>query len=205
MDNKVKVVIGSLVGAVSIHTALLACGSGSGGGGGMGGDGGLIDAMMGVLSDIVVRERDAVASNDDGGDAGAVASPDGGSCACGAGPTLSLPASENSGQLRKGIASLPIGTPSAIVVSGPFVLTDATCDYDEAILVVQPSGATCPALSTVDLPTVPGYLMTLGGGQTWEIGVHGGRYVIAPGEMVCAYQAASDEAAVQWAGFKPYL
>jgi hypothetical protein len=201
MRPRYKIVIGSLVGAVAIHASFLACG-GNGGTGGHGSDAGPLDAMFDAISQwIDGSTKDAMAAPDGGGD-------DGGSCGCTvtmAGPVQSTPASENPSQLKRGsLVAQPTGT---IIASGPFVLTDLTpgntmAGSFGANLVVQASAATCPALAGAP-ENEAGYVASAFMNGTVYVAVHGARYVIPAGQMLCAY-AYGMIGSVQWAGFQPY-
>jgi hypothetical protein len=228
MQSKYKVLGGSLVGAVVIHAAFVACGGMTGGGSGPGGsdggwldamtdasDGGLLDAVLDVIADIVGEEsHDAMAAGDagGGGDSGG-GGGDAGACGCTvslSGPVQSVPASENSAQLQRG--AVQIGPNGSFLVSGPFILTDVTTDNFQggavgATLVIQPSAASCPSLPGGP-EGAPGYLLTLS--ATYETAsAHGARYSIPAGQMLCAYippsTFGSPSGTVQWAGFVPYM
>jgi hypothetical protein len=101
----------------------------------------------------------------------------------------------------------------SIIATGPFVLTDATAAIptdlggsNGAHFVVQPSAASCVAL-TGPLRN-PGYVATVyfGAGPS-HAEIHGARYIVPAGQMLCAYPAYSNGTGygeVLWAGFQPY-
>jgi hypothetical protein len=196
MQTKYKVIAGSLGGAAAIHMAFVACGQGLHTGG-QPGDAGIFDALIDQISGLMDgTTKDAKAD-------------DSGACGCAvAGPIQSVPASENPAQLKFGNLGGLSGSTGSIVVNGPFVLTDATTGQvgggQSCALVVEPSAGACAAFSSGDPGTLPGYVMTT---STSPPGVHGGRYVVPAGQMLCAYPgdpALGNIGNVQWAGFVPY-
>jgi hypothetical protein len=197
MESKYKVVLGSLVGAAAIHAAFLACGS-TPRTVEVPGDGGLMDAVLDVIGDIVGSEtHDAVAAGDAGG-----------ACGC----TTSTPASENSAQMKSGSLTGLSPNTGQVVVSGPFVLTDATATsaqgFANAALVVEANAAACNPL-TGPADGEPGYLTAVQTYGNAVVTIHGGRYFIPAGHTLCAYQlpasaAGSGLGQLQWAGFVPY-
>ena len=120
MGQRLKFVCGSLVGAVAIHAALIACGSAGGNGllgsdGGAGGGGSAFDALVDALSG-----NDAHAGGSSGGSSGSGSggtSSGGGSCSCGGPTTL---ASEDLGQWVSGAA--PQTTTITTLTTGPLIV-----------------------------------------------------------------------------------
>jgi hypothetical protein len=151
---------------------------------------------------------DARAGEDSGSDGG----PSVGTCCTPApsGPVQIVPASENSAQLLTG--SVPtISSTGTLVVNGPFVLTDAAVGLGNgypAGLVLEPSAATCTATAGAFPDPLPGFLLDV----TPSVPLHGGRYLVPSGKMLCALYATPYPAspsgenapALQWAGFRPY-
>jgi hypothetical protein len=129
---------------------------------------------------------------------------------------LSAPAPDNGAQLVRGNASgLAGGGAGVILVTGPFVLTDATSgsgaqagsDAYGAFLVVQPTAASCPALTGGQPEGAPGYVATVYSTVYSVQDIHGGRYLVPSGSMLCAYGPGGPLdwiGEVQWAGFRPY-
>jgi hypothetical protein len=205
MQSKYKVIVGSLAGAVAIHMGFVACGHAAhtnGQPGDAGAEVGIFDALV-----------DQIASMMDGTTKDAKADTDGGACGCNvSGPIQSVPASENPAQLVRGsLASVTAA--GSLVATGPFVLTDATAFSPNsnsgawAALVLQPSAANCTALSG-GADAAPGYLTTVETQPPLHAAVHGGRYVVPAGQMLCAFNPAPANNSVvgelQWAGFVPY-
>jgi hypothetical protein len=198
MKSKYKVVGGSIVGAVAIHVAFVACGHSLGVKGDTDGgtEAGILDALVDHISGLLDgTTKDAVADVDAGGACG---------CATVSGPIQTTPASENPTQLKLGSFGA-LTTAGTMIVTGPFVLTDATGGYaGGSALALEPTAAACTALAVNDAPSsLPGYLMTI----VSDPGVHGGRYLVPSGQMLCAYQPNSNvgnTGSLQWAGFVPY-
>ena len=123
MGQRLKFVFGSLVGAVAIHAALIACGS-AGGAGLLGGDGGAagggsaFDALVDALSG---NDAHAGGSSSGGSSGGSSGSGSGGtssgSCSCG-GPTTR--ASEDLGQWVSGAA--PQTSTITALTTGPLIV-----------------------------------------------------------------------------------
>lgn len=196
MRDSYKVIVGSLAGAAAIHAALAACGG--------------IGNMMGDGA------KDARADNDSGG-----------SCGCTNGPVQTVPASENPAQLRRGISPNSDGegpfVAGAIVVEGPFVLTDATVfpsststNAGNSALYIQPMASNCilnpendggsqnpgtlgnPNFVT-EVISAPNYSTDANEWFWANHAVHGARYLIPAGSMLCSYGPE-----IAWAGFRPY-
>jgi hypothetical protein len=167
MHDKHKVIVGSLVGAIVIHAAFVACGhiasvpeTGEAGADGntdgtadAGDEPGLLDALVEAIATLIDgTTKDAVAGVD-----GGAGGSDSGACGCAvslSGPVATTPASENTAQLASGTLT-SLSSAGSIAVTGPFVLTDATTTPSGAglsnstwgaSLVVQPSAASCTAL-----------------------------------------------------------
>jgi hypothetical protein len=204
MQTNFKLILGSLTGAVFIQAAFIACGSGHARIGST--DGGPIASIMDAISEWVDS------SNKD-----AMASDDAGTCGCSItlnGPAPTTPASENPAQLVQGNVSVT-GAGGLILTSGPFVLTDAMPgsgmslgstgqSSTGAYLVAQSSAAKCPTI--VQPEDVTGFLgPVLVVGATY-VAIHGARYVVPAGQMLCAYPPynGNGNVNVQWAGFRPY-
>lgn len=203
MQTMYKLIAGSLAGAVAIHVAFVACGRGLSvkGNADAGTEASLVDALVDHISGLL-----------DGTTKDARADVDGGPCGCTvSGPMQSIPASENPAQLARGNLSGLTGT-GAIVVTGPFVLTDATSVPEQvgtvggAALVLQPAAAACAAPPGA-ADTSPGYVTSvLATSQMMNV-VHGGRYVVPAGQMLCAFNpdpGPQFSGELQWAGFAPY-
>lgn len=167
-----KIVVGSLVGAVAIHVAFVACS-----GGGSGSDGGILDALL--------------------GDSPVQAGTDGGSCGC---ISQVVTADTDSKQLRQGVVSTAPGK----LIDGPFVLTDlqSYSSTNETTVHLVPSATTCPAtaVSTFAFAHTGSYFS--GGYVALSSEIHGGRYFVPAGQMLCAYNPGG--LYVSWAGFVPY-
>lgn len=197
MNNRSKVIVGSLVGGLAIHAAFLACG---GGGSSAGSTDGGITGMLDAISMLMDGTTKDAKADTDGGT---------GSCGC-TGQVQSVPASENPAQLLSGTWIQPMAGGSTILAQGPFVLTDANPGETQAnlanyALVVQASGASCPALPTGvynEGQVAPGYIAAIGYGSFIRE-FHGGRYVVPSGKMLCAY-AFGYPVSLVWSGFKPY-
>jgi hypothetical protein len=205
MQSKYKVVVGSIVGAIAIHFAFVACGhsisTAGNGPNDAGVDEGLFDALMDRISALIDgTTTDAKADNDSGSD--------GGACGCAAtvsGPIQTTPASENSAQLVTGNLVFGPYTTSGILATGPFILTDATTGYQNgtvAALVIEPTAATCTLPSSSYPDSLPGFLLNV----TVTMPLHGARYLVPAGNMLCMMAGSPQENApeIQWAGFRPY-
>jgi hypothetical protein len=206
MGTKFKLIGGSLVGAIAIHMAFVACGHSlsakSDADGGT--EAGLLDALVDHISGLLDgTTKDARADVDGGGACG---------CTTVSGQIQSTPASENPAQLTRGSLT-GLSVAGSLVATGPFVLTDATAQSVNpstavgASLIVQPAAATCPALS-VAADTTPGYALTVASDYPAIVAIHGGRYAVPAGQMLCAYIIPSAQntwaGELQWAGFVPY-
>jgi hypothetical protein len=206
MNAKFKFLAGSLVGAIAIHAAFVACGGPGHEGAGLH-DGGILDGML-----------DAIASAIDGTTRDAQADTDGGGASsCCSAPVQSVPASENPAQLVRG-NTMVTATSSAgvmtLVLTGPFVLTDAAiaATYTSNVdLYVEAAASACPAPSATTVADYLGrvsYVNSYPAGSTNSTAlvaesIHGGRYIVPAGKMLCAVQNGIP-GAVQWAGFRPY-
>jgi hypothetical protein len=196
MRSKYKLIGGSLMGAVAIHLAFIACGHSLAvkGDADAGTEAGLLDALVDHISGLI-----------DGATKDARADVDAGACGCTvSGPIQNTPASENPTQLKLGSFGA-LTTAGTMIVTGPFVLTDATGGYSGgSALALEPTAAACTALTVNDAPSsLPGYLMTI----VSDPGVHGGRYLVPAGQMLCGYQPnvnVGNTGTLQWAGFVPY-
>jgi hypothetical protein len=165
--------------------------------------------MRDVIADVLGDDtREAAAAGDAGEDSG--------TCGCTvtvSGPAQNTPASENPAQLKTGSVT-GVTSGGSIVVSGPFVLTDASTDpynatnnNNGASLVLQAAAPSCLPLPP-SLDSMPGLIMTVqpGSGGNWA--AHGARYLVPAGQMLCAYLPPTEFAVtggVQWAGFVPYM
>jgi hypothetical protein len=194
MRSQTKVVLGSLAGALAIHFGFAACGGDDRVNSPT--DAGFLDALL----DSLFVSPDAIAVVDAGIDAGA---PDSGNCGCTIAKTIT--ADEDSTQLLSGSWKAGLQNPPVKkIVEGPFVLTDATPGQStgepwttgwgfSTQLTVEPTAMACSGGGVV--------LEQIGetnqNGQTGNV-VHGGRFLIPSGEMLCA------EGNLLWAGFRPY-
>ena len=172
MHTRTKIIVGSLVGAVAIHVAFVACS-----GGGSGSDGGILDALL--------------------GDSPVQAGTDGGSCGC---ISQVVTADTDSKQLRQGF----ISTAAAKLIDGPFVLTDLQSynSTNDTRVTLVPSAGTCPTSATTLFAFAQTGSYFSGGYVALSGEIHGGRYVVPAGQMLCAYNPGA--AYVSWAGFVPY-
>jgi hypothetical protein len=210
MKSKYKLIGGSLMGAVAIHLAFIACGHSLAvkGDADAGTEGGLLDALVDHISGLIDGTTKDARADVDGG-------VEGGACGCTVsvtGPIQNVPASENPAQLTRGNLT-GLSAAGSLVVTGPFVLTDAVAlavnpgVAAAASLIVQPAAATCPTLS-VAADTTPGYVSTVSVDYPAIAAIHGGRYAVPAGQMLCAYVIPSASNSwlgeLQWAGFVPY-
>jgi hypothetical protein len=205
MGQRLKLVCGSLVGAVAIHAALVACGS-SGAAGGAGSDaggGGIFDALVDALTG-----RDALADTD-GGSAGG-----GGSCSCG-GPTMV--ASEDAAQWASG-AVYDNGAAPTVLAKGPLMVRH--------VMIAAPyqPGLTSMVFIAKDGQCSPGTWASKDfAGVVWatdpdrfpiQIGQGnadlsfpvpaGGALCLGPSVGTSSQPQGGSLAAVAWSGFRPY-
>jgi hypothetical protein len=211
MRERSKLILGSLVGAVTIHAAFVACGhsmsTGSGAADG-GADVSIFDALVDRITALVDgTTKDAKADQDAGSD--------GGSATCAAapcGPVQTLPASENPSQLVTGNIVLSGSTTTAVVATGPLVLTDAAVPGGNGgtwagALAIEPAAPSCTGPGPGAGPdSLPGYLLTVASWGTSVAHLHGGRYFVPAGQMLCLVSSGQGTGLpeVQWAGFRPY-
>jgi len=185
--------------------------------------------LLGVATTLVSVSGCARLSrlDDRDADAGTATSP----CGCGA-PVSSVPASENPTQLVTGATVWPsphsAGGLPVPVVRGPFVLTDATLvggsnGHAAVALLLEPASITCAppdtkvfagpetgssVLATLAMgsyPASPDPTLASTASRYAAQEIHGGRYLVREGQMLCAYELLADPASqVAWAGFRPY-
>ncbi len=108
-------------------------------------------------------------------------------------------------QFVGGIVEVEDSNPDTLVVTGPFVLTDAMATAGDGRLFLYTLGAADNGGACADVPLADGAVARLestsGDGDDAEI--HGARIFIPAGQLLCASRL-SGAPALRWAGFRPY-
>lgn len=147
------------------------------------------------------------------GPAGVLYTPDGGEATIIAGSVTT--ADTDSLRLRRGATACTES--DCKVVEGPFVLTDAVAlqPWSQFIMLyTRPAGGVCGSCIVASAGIVPEgssplSFILVGGGANNPLAIHGGRFLIARGEQLCAAVHSTSCPSetvplVSWAGFVPY-
>jgi hypothetical protein len=171
MQTKYRVLAGSLVGAVAIHAAFIACGGGGGTAGGPAPDGGLFDALLDVLATAMDGEtKDAKANGDSGGPAPAA--------------TRTITADTDQAQLRRFDIPAMNGPswPGVTIIDGPFVVTSASTGATTLNAWAVAKGSPCGTY-TLDVSDLPGRRILVGPTTVFPAPTH---VFVGPTETLCA-------------------
>lgn len=199
MSPRAKIATGSLLGAVAIHLAFIACSAGRGMvgmDGGTGSETAVIDVVSDAARDMLAMETGDVQAQ---------------SCAtCStSGAVHMMTADTDPAQLVGGHAN--VTSAPVMLAAGPLVLTDyeSTSAFDNLVPVNfgVVAGTSCSALTPDSYGPTLYTAGTLSSGNVTTLGTsaHGGRYFVPAGSVLCSQGAPGGlSVPIIWAGFRPY-